>query len=119
MIRRPDHRALGAARLAAVSVVAALCGCAATSGQPVRTFVRNCRNGVGYGGVTCYSQSRALHIGPLSLGALGTLPLASLDPTRPGQTRFGALEDIAVIKAGAVVTIEVPAVRALLRGADL
>lgn len=93
---------------AAVLGAAAPCGCAATSGQPPRTFVHNCRNGIGYGGVTRYSQSQALHVGPLALGALGSLTLASLDPARPGQTRFGALEDIAVIRAGAVVTVEVP-----------
>ena len=108
MIRRGDERALGAARVAAVLVVAALCGCAAIGGPPVRTFVRSCRDGVGYGGMSSYSQSQALHVGPLSLGELGTLTLASLDPARPGQTRFGALEDVAVIKASAVVTVEVP-----------
>jgi hypothetical protein len=94
--------------VAAAALAAAICGCAASAGVPAATFVRTCNNGVGYGGVTSYSQSHALQVGPLSLGALGTLTLASLDPARPGQTRFGALEDIAVIKAGAVVTVAVP-----------
>lgn len=107
-MRRGAQLCVRAGRTAAVLGVTALCGCAATGGQPPRTFVRNCRNGVGYGGVTRYSQSQALHVGPLALGALGSLTLASLDPARPGQTRFGALEDVAVIRAGAVVTVEVP-----------
>jgi hypothetical protein len=94
--------------LATALAVAALCGCGATRGQAARTFVRGCRNGVGYGGVTRYSQSHALHTGPLSLGELGALTLASLDPARPGQTRFEALEDVAVLRAGAVVTVAVP-----------
>jgi hypothetical protein len=93
---------------AAAGITAAACGCTGAAPIPPATFVRSCDTGVGFGGVTAYSQSQALHVGPLSLGALGTLTLALLDRARPSQTRFGALEDIAVIKAGAVVTVAVP-----------
>jgi hypothetical protein len=76
------------------------------------TIARACdahRTGVGFGGVSAHAQRQALRVGPISLGALGTLTLASLDPLRPGQTRFGAIESIAVIEAGASVTVAVPA----------
>ncbi len=101
--------ALGTVRaIAAAGITAAVCGCAGAAPILPATFVRSCGNGVGFGGVTRYSRSQALDVGPLSLGALGTLTMASLDVPRPGQMRFGALEDIAVIKPGAVVTVAVP-----------
>jgi hypothetical protein len=101
--------AIGAARTAVVgAIAAAICGCGSTTTVPAASFVRSCENGVGYGGVSKYSLDASTHVGPLWLGELGALPLALLDPARPGQTRFGALEDIAVIKAGAVATVAVP-----------
>jgi hypothetical protein len=99
---------LGIITASAASVAVAVCNCGASAGVPAATFVRSCQNGVGYGGVTRYGRSQALRVGPLWLGALRALTLASLEPARAGQTRFGALEDIAVLKAGAVVTVEVP-----------
>lgn len=107
-VGRGSRRQL-AAGVAALAVTLALWGCGETrTAVPPATFVRGCSGGVGSGGVSRFSQSQALHVGPLSLGALATLSLGSLDRARPGQTRFGALEDIAVIRAGTVVTVAVP-----------
>jgi hypothetical protein len=91
--------------------VLAGCGGSARTATPAATVARTCdphHTGVGYGGVSAYAQSQALRVGPISLGSLGTLTLASLDRLRPGQTRFRALESIAVIEAGASVTVAVP-----------
>jgi hypothetical protein len=95
----------------AVSVLAG-CGESVRTPTPVATVARTCdahHTGVGYGGVSAYAQSQALRVGPISLGSLGTLTLASLDRVRAGPTRFWALESIAVVKAGASVTVAVPA----------
>jgi hypothetical protein len=102
--------------VAAVVVVSFFAGCGgsaqtATTATPAATVARTCdahHTGVGYGGVSAYAQSQALRVGPISLGSLGTLTLASLDRTRASQTRFWPLESVAVIDAGAVVTVAVP-----------
>jgi hypothetical protein len=81
-------------------------------GAPAAQVVRGCdahHTGVGYGGVSQSSLQQALRVGPLSLGALRTLQLSQLSQSRPGQLRFGAIESIAVIRAGGSVTVAVPA----------
>jgi hypothetical protein len=42
--------------LGALAVI--VCGCAAIAGTPGVMFVRNCPNGVGYGGVISYTNRR-------------------------------------------------------------
>jgi hypothetical protein len=82
-----------------------------SSGAPPAQVVRGCdahHTGVGYGGVSRASLQQALRVGPLSLGALRTLQLSQLPKPRPGQVRFGAIESIAVIRAGASVTVAIP-----------
>jgi hypothetical protein len=59
--------------------------------------------------VSAESQRHALRVGPLSLGSLRTIMMSQLPTLRPGQQRVYALESIAVIDAGAVATIAVPA----------
>jgi hypothetical protein len=78
---------------------------------PPAPVVRGCdrdHTGVGYGGVSADTLKQALRVGPIALGGLGGLSLAQLPPRRPRQQRFLALESIAIIKAGAVVTVTVP-----------
>lgn len=47
-------------------------------------------------------------MGPIALGALGTFRRAQLEAARPGQQRFPAIESVAVVNAGATVTVAVP-----------
>jgi hypothetical protein len=65
--------------------------------------------GVGYGGVPAESRAAALRVGPISLGSLGAITRDQLPLARLGQSRFPALESIAVIEAGAAVTVAIPA----------
>jgi hypothetical protein len=79
---------------------------------PRAEVVRTCdahHTGVGFGGVTAEAQRQALRVGPLSLGGLRTVEPGQLPELRAGQQRAYPLESIAVIDAGAVVTIAVPA----------
>jgi hypothetical protein len=115
--------------IAAVPLVAAAlcCGCGGGEAGAGRTgataarsdaatpphadVVRACdanHAGVGRGGVTAMSMRQALHVGPASLGSLGTLKLWQVPdrPIRPG--RWAAIESIVVVEAGADVTIAVP-----------
>jgi hypothetical protein len=80
----------------------------ASVGVRSAVFVRGCDT-AGYGGLSKISSQQALYVGPISLGSLGTLQLSQLDTARPAQVRFGVIESIAVIRAGAAVTIAVPA----------
>ncbi len=69
-------------------------------------MVRSCdQPGVGYGGVTTESRREALHVGPIALGGLGIFKRAQLEVARQ---RVGLIESIAVVKAGATVTVAVP-----------
>ncbi len=79
---------------------------------PATRVVRGCdsdHTGVGFGGVSADTLRHSLRAGPLALGGLGTISRSQLPPRRPGQQRFTALESIAIIEAGAVVTVAVPA----------
>jgi hypothetical protein len=85
---------------------------ALTERAPNAQVVRSCdahHTGVGFGGVSAESQRQALRVGPLSLGSLRTIRLSQLPALRPGQQRVYPLESIAVIDAGAVATVAVPA----------
>jgi len=85
---------------------------AAIERAPRAQVVRRCdahHTGVGFGGVTAESRRHALRVGPLSLGSLRTIEPPQLAGLGAGHQRNYPLESIAVIDAGAVATIAVPA----------
>jgi hypothetical protein len=114
------RRSIAVGCVAAEVVALSSCGGAAPvsadrgepSAPPARV-VRGCdrhHTGVGFGGVGREALRQSLRVGPIALGGLGTVKLAQF-PERESrqQQRFYPLESIAVVKAGAVVTVAVPA----------
>ena len=116
----------------AVAVLAAGCGSGQPAGQasgdgsrtggpaaarrdegaapPQPDVVRGCdrhRTGVGFGGVSKEALRASLRIGPIALGSLRVLKRSQLPAARTGQRRFYPIESIAVINAGATVTVAV------------
>jgi hypothetical protein len=78
---------------------------------PPAPVVRGCdrhHSGVGFGGIGREALRQSLRVGPIALGALGTVKLSQFPERRVGQQRFYPLESIAVVNAGSVVTVAVP-----------
>jgi hypothetical protein len=63
---------------------------------------------VGSGGVSKRAFSEALRVGPIALGQLAVSKRTQLEQARPGKQRFLAIESIAIVNAGATVTVAVP-----------
>lgn len=85
-------------------------GLTLVAAAPHATVVRRCdqqHTGVGYGGLTGLASRQALHVGPLALSALGTFALDQLVPGYRRVKRYGPIESIAVIDAGATATVAI------------
>jgi hypothetical protein len=81
-------------------------GAGTETAQPRPAAVRTCSM-VGSGGLAANYRRRALVLGPLALGGLRTYsPRTPLPPAR--GARRGAYEVIAILAAGADVTITIP-----------
>jgi hypothetical protein len=77
---------------------------------PRPDVVRGCdrhRTGVGFGGVSEQALRDSLRVGPLALGTLRILRRSQLPAARAGQQRFYPIESIAVVDAGAAVTLAI------------
>jgi hypothetical protein len=77
---------------------------------PQADVVRGCdghRTGVGFGGVSKEAFRGSLRIGPIALGSLRVFKRWQLPAARAGQQRFYPIESIAVVDAGAAVTLAV------------
>jgi len=77
---------------------------------PRPDVVRGCdrhRTGVGYGGLSKQAFRASLRVGPIALGSLRVLKRSQLPATRAGQRHFYSIESIAIVDAGAIVTVAV------------
>lgn len=77
---------------------------------PRPDVVRDCdpqQTGVGYGGVSKQAFRASLRVGPIALGSLRVLKRSQLPPARADQRRFYPIESIAVVDAGANVTVAI------------
>lgn len=77
---------------------------------PPPDVVRGCdrhRTGVGYGGVSKEAFRASLRVGPIALGSLREFQRWQLPAASAGQRRFYPIESIAVVDAGATVTLAV------------